>query len=135
MSDSSSVGTIASAITTNLESMAKLVTAGSYVAGLGFSVASIAEFKAHKDNPTQIPVGTPAALVAVSAALLYLPTIMSVAGQTAFGTSGGSASDVKAAAASAGITSSDVKTAATSAGITSSEVSAAESAAKEKLSG
>jgi len=125
MSDAPTLGSMASSVTSSFDSMAKLVTAGSYVAGFGFSVASITQFKAHKDNPTQIPVGTPAALIAVSAALMYLPSIVSVAGTTSFG----------GAAATTGISAADVKTAASTAGVTSSDVSAAESAAKEKLSG
>lgn len=78
------VGNMASSITSSFTSLAKLITAGSYLAGLGFSVAAIMKFKAHKDNPTQIPVGTPIALVFIAAALLFLPTILGVAGSTMF---------------------------------------------------
>ena len=133
-----SIGSIASTVTSNFDAVAKLVTASSYVAGLGFSAASILKFKSHKDNPTQIPIGTPASLTAVAAALLYLPSITSVAGTTMFGSSGTTASDVKAAAGSAGVTSADVsaaEAAAKSAGITSADASAAASAAKDRLSG
>ena len=56
-----------------LASVAKLVTAGSYIAGLGFSSGAILKFKAHKDNPTQIPIGTPIALMVLSAAALAGP--------------------------------------------------------------
>jgi intracellular multiplication protein IcmD len=48
------------------------------------------KFKQHKDNPTQIPIGTPIALVFVAGALLFLPTVLSVTGATLFGTGGGS---------------------------------------------
>ena len=65
------------------------LTVGSYLAGLGFSVGAIMKFKAHKDNPTQIPIGTPVALVFISAALLFLPTILGIAGATMFSTGGG----------------------------------------------
>lgn len=78
------VGNMASSITSSFTSLAKLITAGSYLAGLGFSIAAIMKFKAHKDNPTQIPVGTPIALVFIAAALLFLPTILGVAGSTMF---------------------------------------------------
>ena len=44
------------------------------------------KFKQHKDNPTQVPIGTPIALVSVEAALLFLPSILTVAGNTMFGT-------------------------------------------------
>jgi intracellular multiplication protein IcmD len=58
---------------------------GSYLAGLGFSIGAVMKFKQHKDNPAQIPIGTPIALVFIAAALLFLPTILSVTGETMFG--------------------------------------------------
>lgn len=67
------------------------VTGGSYVAGLAFAVGAVMKFKQHKDNPTQIPIGTPIALVFVEAALIFLPTILTVAGNTMFGTEGATA--------------------------------------------
>jgi len=49
---------------------------------------AIAKFKQHKDNPTQIPIGTPIALLFIGAALLFLPTILQIAGGTIFGDGG-----------------------------------------------
>ena len=90
-SDSSlTIGTIAESIKDSFTSLTKLITAGSYLAGLGFSIGAIMKFKQHKDNPTQIPVGTPIALVFIAAALLFLPSILSLAGETMFGDRGGS---------------------------------------------
>ena len=63
-------------------------------AGLGFAVGAILKFKAHKDNPTQIPVGTPIALLFIAAALLFMPSIFLAAGKTIFGSSGGSIAGV-----------------------------------------
>jgi intracellular multiplication protein IcmD len=82
------LGTMASSITATFASVGKLITAGSYVGGLAFSIGAIMKFKQHKDNPTQIPIGTPIALVFISAALLFLPTILGVTGQTMFGKAG-----------------------------------------------
>lgn len=87
-SSSLTLGGMASSITKSFTSLAKLITAGSYLAGLGFSIGAIMKFKQHKDNPTQIPIGTPVALVFISAALLFLPTILGVTGQTMFGQAG-----------------------------------------------
>ncbi|WP_454782946.1 type IV secretion protein IcmD [Legionella sp. WA2022007384] len=84
-----SVGKMASTITGSFENLTKLITAGSYLAGLGFSIGAIMKFKQHKDNPTQIPIGTPIALVFIAAALLFLPSILGVTGVTMFGGSGG----------------------------------------------
>lgn len=83
------IGTIATTITQSFEGVAKLITAGAYIAGVGFALTSILKFKAHKDNPTQIPIGTPIALLFVSAALMFLPTLFGIAGQTVFGTTAG----------------------------------------------
>ncbi|WP_115385474.1 type IV secretion protein IcmD [Legionella gratiana] len=87
-----SVGNMASTITSSFTNLTKLITAGSYLAGLGFSIGAIMKFKQHKDNPTQIPIGTPIALVFIAAALLFLPSILGITGTTMFGSSGGKTS-------------------------------------------
>jgi len=82
------VGGAASKMTASIKGLAKLIGVGSYVAGLGFSIGAVMKFKQHKDNPTQIPVGTPIALVFIAAALIFLPTVMGSLGDTMFGTGG-----------------------------------------------
>lgn len=82
------VGGVAAKVTSNVANIAKLITAGSYVAGMAFATGAIVKFKAHKDNPTQIPIGTPIALLFVGAALIFTPTVFKVSGQTMFGASG-----------------------------------------------
>lgn len=82
------LGDMASSIIDSFENLGLLITGASYLAGLGFSVGAIMKFKAHKDNPTQITIGTPIALVFVAAALLFLPSILKVTGQTMFGGAG-----------------------------------------------
>lgn len=81
-------GDVAATITSNLTNIAKLITAASYVAGMAFAVGAIVKFKAHKDNPTQIPIGTPIALLFVGAALIFAPSVFKVSGATLFGSSG-----------------------------------------------
>lgn len=88
------ISDVANTVTSNLDGVAKLITACSYVAGLGFAVGAILKFKAHKDNPQQIPVGTPIALVFIAAALLFLPSLMKSAGSTLF-SGGGKTASVK----------------------------------------
>ncbi|KTD18772.1 IcmD (DotP) [Legionella lansingensis] len=83
-----SFGNMASSVTDSFTSVAKLITAGSYLAGLAFAIGAIMKFKQHKDNPTQIPIGTPISLVLIAAALLFLPSILGVTGQSLFGESG-----------------------------------------------
>ena len=84
----SGVGSVAAQVTSNVASIARLITAASYVAGMAFAVGAIVKFKAHKDNPTQIPIGTPIALLFVGAALIFIPSVFRVGGATLFGSSG-----------------------------------------------
>ena len=57
------IGSVAANVRSNLGDIAKLITAASYVAGMAFAVGAIVKFKAHKDNPQQIPIGTPIGIV------------------------------------------------------------------------
>ena len=81
---------IASSVRGTFVSFAKLITAASYLAGLGFVFVSILEFKKHRDNPTSNPLGKPVAYLFVGIALLFLPYFAQQAGQTIFkgGTAG-----------------------------------------------
>ncbi len=80
------LGQLAGNLTNSFSGIARLITAGSYLAGGAFAVGAIMKFKQHKDNPTQIPIGTPIALLFIAAALMFLPTVYSSAGKTVFGT-------------------------------------------------
>lgn len=79
------LGGIAQNITGSFENIGKLMIAISYVAGIAFAIASIFKFKQHKDNPTQIPLGTPLALLVIGIVLVFLPMLFGPAGQTIFG--------------------------------------------------
>jgi intracellular multiplication protein IcmD len=85
------LGTIATNIQGSLQGFGKLMIAIAYLAGIAFVLASIFKFKQHKDNPTQIPLGTPLALLVIGIILVFLPSIFEPAGKTVFGTSGGTA--------------------------------------------
>lgn len=87
-STGSGIGSIATTATGNLKAIAQLITAASYVAGMAFAVGAIVKFKAHKDNPSQIPIGTPIALLFVGAALIFAPSVFNAAGSTLFGSKG-----------------------------------------------
>ena len=81
------IGGIADTITGSFSSIGKLMIATAYIAGMGFSVAAVFKFKQHRDNPTQIPVGTPIALLAIGVVLIFLPGIIAPVGETMFGNS------------------------------------------------
>lgn len=82
------LGTMASTMTATFSSVGKLVTAASYIGGLASSITAILQFKQHKDNPSQTPIGKPIGLVFIGAALLFLPTIFNVVGNTLFSSGG-----------------------------------------------
>jgi len=77
---------LATNITSSIQSIAALVTAGSYIAGICFALGAIMKFKQHKDNPTQIPIGTPISLLLIGAALIFFPSVLKIAASGVFGT-------------------------------------------------
>jgi len=95
------LGGMASSIAQSFESLTRLITAGSYIGGIGFMIGAIMKFKQHKDNPTNITIGQPVALTFVAAALLFLPTILGIAGATMFGSGGAQTSGPKGSVFSA----------------------------------
>lgn len=82
---------VAETLTTNIKSLADLLIIIAYVAGIGFALAGVIQFKAHKDNPAQVPLSKPMVYIAVGAALLFLPSLMSTAGSSIFSEGGISA--------------------------------------------
>lgn len=78
------LGDVAFNLNRTLAPLYTLIVAISLVAGVGFAIAAVFKFKQHKDNPTQIPIGTPIALVFIAAALIFLPSVVKVFGQSLF---------------------------------------------------
>ncbi len=83
------IGKVASSVQKNFAAIAQLITAGSYIAGLGFGVGAVVKFKAHKDNPQQVQLSQPIALLFVAAALMFIPSVFKSVGTTLY--SGGGA--------------------------------------------
>ncbi|HET9843271.1 MAG TPA: type IV secretion protein IcmD [Gammaproteobacteria bacterium] len=87
------LGEVASGITKSMVGMQKLLSAAAYIAGLGFAIAGMMKFKAHKDQPAQVPLSQPITLLLVAAGLVFLPSLISTAGETIF--KSGSATDAE----------------------------------------
>ena len=83
--ETQTIGDLATNVTGSFTAIGELMTGVAYLAGLGFGISAVFKFKQHKDNPTQIPIGTPFALLAVSVVLIFLPSIYAPAGQSVFG--------------------------------------------------
>lgn len=77
-----SLGSVAATITGSMTNVAKLITATSYVAGVGFALMGMLKLKAHKDNPTQVPLSQPIVLLCIAAGLVFLPSLIKTAGKT-----------------------------------------------------
>jgi intracellular multiplication protein IcmD len=80
------IGKVASTVTDQLGAMASLMVYVAYVSGVGFALAGILQFKAHKESPQQTPLSKPIVLIIVAACLLFLPSVMKAAGGSIFGT-------------------------------------------------
>lgn len=80
---------VAGTLYKNIKALSDLLTIISYIAGIAFAIAGVVQFKAHKDNPGQVPLSKPIVYLGVGAALLFLPSIITTAGSTVFGSSGG----------------------------------------------
>lgn len=84
----SNLATVATNVTSNFSAIAKLITGGAYIAGFAFAVGAVVKFKAHKDNPTQVMISQPIALLFVGAALIFIPSVFKITGSSLFGASG-----------------------------------------------
>lgn len=80
-----SLGEVALEVQSSMFGVAKLISAASYVAGVGFALMGMLKFKAHKDNPTQVSLSQPIVLLAIAAGLVFLPNLISTAGSTIWG--------------------------------------------------
>ena len=78
---------IANTLTGQFESFGKLITGVAYLAGFGMVVSAIFKFKQHKDNPQQVPMGTPITILLVGVSLIFMPSIIKPVGSSIFGES------------------------------------------------
>ncbi|MBT4884974.1 MAG: type IV secretion protein IcmD, partial [Legionellales bacterium] len=65
VANADTLANLATNVTAQFTAIGQLMIGVAYVAGIGFGISAIFKFKQHKDNPTQIPIGTPFALLAV----------------------------------------------------------------------
>lgn len=76
------VAGLATTVQKQAGAIAQLLNVAAYVAGVGFALAGVLQFKAHKENPQQTPLSKPVVMIIVAAALLFLPAILKVAGKS-----------------------------------------------------
>lgn len=83
-----SLAAVACNVIGNLAAVSSFMFAAAYVVGGFFMLFGFFKLKQHKDNAQQVPIGGGIALVAIGAALIFVPAIMSMGGYTLFGTTG-----------------------------------------------
>lgn len=79
------IAAIANQVSSTFSSLGQLMTATAYLAGFGLVIFAIFKFKQHKDNPQQVPMGTPITMLLIGIALIFLPNIIMPAGTSIFG--------------------------------------------------
>jgi intracellular multiplication protein IcmD len=81
-SGGTTLGDVAGNVRDTMNNVAQLITAVSYVAGVGFAVMGMLKLKAHKDQPAQVPLSQPMVLLIIAAGLVFLPSLIKSAGST-----------------------------------------------------
>jgi len=82
--DSTTLSGILAQVTGTYTPLERVITGTCVLAGVGFAVGSILKFKAHKDNPTQVPIGAAISLLALAIALMFLPYLVKGTGLQIF---------------------------------------------------
>lgn len=80
----STLSGILAQVTGTYTPLERVITGTCVLAGVGFAVGSILKFKAHKDNPTQVPIGAAISLLALAIALMFLPYLVKGTGLQIF---------------------------------------------------
>lgn len=92
------IASIASNVNNALSAIATMMAQVGFLAGFIFLMAGFAKLKQHKDNPTQVPVGTPIMMFVIGAGLMFVGNFIQPLGETLFGSDaevGGQSSAVK----------------------------------------
>jgi intracellular multiplication protein IcmD len=79
------IGGVATNITNQVSAVGQLIFAVATVAGVIMMAAGLFKLKQHKDNPQQIPIGTPLTMLILGACLAFLPSLVTTGGDTIFG--------------------------------------------------
>jgi intracellular multiplication protein IcmD len=83
------IGQLATNVQGSLSAVETMIIAVCYIGGIAFAGAAIMKFKQYKDNPQQMTIGQPIALLFIAAALIWMPQIVKTTGQTVFNSTEG----------------------------------------------
>lgn len=79
------IGARATAIQEGIKPIIQLIKWAAYIMGVGFALAGMLKFKAHKDQPVQVPLSQPIVLLLIAAGLVGLPAVIDVMKGTLLG--------------------------------------------------
>lgn len=85
--DTVTLSSIQTTISSSVVNIAKILTAVSVIAGIGFIMAAFFKFHQHKLNPTQVPMSQGITLVLIGAGLTVFPFLIQPTTQAVFGVS------------------------------------------------
>lgn len=71
----SSLGDVADNLMYPVTGLGRVINAICYVAGVGFLLGGILQYKYHRENPQQVKISTPIFLAAIGISLIALPFI------------------------------------------------------------
>ncbi len=81
------VGQLASGFKSQLPDLAETLAGISYLAGIGFGIKAAMKFKEYNDSKgQQVPLSQPVFHLLVAAMLVALPSVLTTASETVFGT-------------------------------------------------
>lgn len=78
------LGKTVTKVTGQLANVRQLIIYVAYVAALGFVFAGVVKFKAHRDNPTQVPLSAPIVLLVVGILLGSIPQVLDIGSESVF---------------------------------------------------
>lgn len=83
--DDTGIGGRASAIQESIKPIIQLIKWAAYIMGVGFALAGMLKFKAHKEQPVQVPLSQPIVLLLIAAGLVGLPAVVDIMKGTLLG--------------------------------------------------
>lgn len=85
--NSDSLGAVSSNLTQGFGNVGQVMMSLSLILGFAFTLGAILKYKNYRDNPSQVPIGTPIFLLLIALAFLFLPLIFYATGHSIFGVS------------------------------------------------
>ena len=87
-SDIEDLGDVSCLIISQMDDIAALFVALSFICGIATVINSLFKFKQQRENPTQIPIATPIVMFFAGIFLIYIPSLIDTGQYSIFGEDG-----------------------------------------------